>query len=522
MLHIPAREQHLAPAHELTTPRKAVIASRRENGGMQPHELRDLDALAAYDFEGRNEAEIRGDWIEPLLRLLGYGLGTRHQVVREQVLRLQPPVRMVGSSRLEIDFVPTVFGHRLWIIEAKRPQGDLFDDEHLGQAWSYATDPRVDVPLMVLCDGARLAVFDVTRVDWNSPLFDRPKAELAEQFDELFAFLGAPRVAEKVRRLQLAHLRQALEAQIDLKALDKTITEVQSIVEEVRPKVHERRQEIRREARERLHSAGNAAIDSAGMWGHAQAVNGPHFFRWADVDRAVELVLRQPVQNRQHEFDDIEHGTTPKNEEHSRMWFPLRILRMLCAALLIEDPGCGDYCRQVALDAARSHVTGFAGDSLLAEVYRLQRMLGPLGWRLAAASKSVLDEQAALLEARLDVEEWLRLDGEIGITATDNYLRAARLWPVVIQSSIRPWDAETVRQAADAVEELLGRLPTPKGFEHLQPATDPWMNSWLIGDPLRTDSEFVLRELPERVGAPSLREFAVRLWEISKESNEPR
>lgn len=103
---------------------------------------------------------------------------------------------------------------------------------------------------------------------------------------------------------------------------------------------------------------------------------------------------------------------------------------MLCAALLIEDSGCGDYCRQVALDAAHSHATGFAEDPLLAEVYRLQKTLGPLGWRLAAASKSLLDEQAAQLEARLEVEEWLRLDGEIGITATDNYLRAARLWPI--------------------------------------------------------------------------------------------
>jgi hypothetical protein len=487
---------------------------------MQPHEQRDLDALAAYDFTGCNEAEIRGDWIEPLLRLLGYGLGTRHAVLREQVLRLQPPTRMVGSSRIEIDFAPTVFGHRLWIIEAKKPQGDLFEDEHLGQAWSYATDPRIRVPLMVLCDGARLAVFDVTRIEWNTPVYDRVKADLAAHFDELFSFLGAPRVAEKVRRLQLAHLRQALEAQIDLKALDQTLTEVQSMVEEIRPKVHERREEIRREARERLESAGHIAVDSAGMWGHAQAVNGPRFFTWADVDRAVELVERQAVQNRQREFDDIERATTPKDETQSRMWFPLRVLRMLCAASLIADPGCGNYCRKVAFDAARNHVNGFAGDPLLSEVYRLQRMLGPLGWRLAAASKRLLDEQAAQLEARLEVEEWLRLDGEIGITTIDNYLRAARLWPVLIQSSINPWTPEAVRQAADAVEELVGRLPTPSSLEHLQPAADPWMNSWLNGDPLRTESEVVLRTFPEHVESTRLREFAVRLWEISKGSDQ--
>lgn len=229
---------------------------------MQPHERRDLEALAAYDFTGRNEAEIRGDWIEPLLRLLGYGLATRHQVLRERVLGLQPPTRMVGLRAWR-----SILYQRCSVTGrgSSRPQGDLSEDEHLGQAWSYATDPRVRVPLMVLCDGARLAVFDVTRVDWDTPLWDRPKADLADHFDELFSFLGAPRVAEKIRQLQMAHLRQALGAQIDLKALDETIAEVQSMVDEIRPRVRERREEIRREARERLDGAANAAVDAAGM-----------------------------------------------------------------------------------------------------------------------------------------------------------------------------------------------------------------------------------------------------------------
>jgi len=179
----------------------------------------ELRHLASYDFQGQNEAEIRGDWIEPLLRLLGYGLGTRHRILREEPWQLRPPVRMIGSKRIEIDFVPTVYGHRLWLIEAKRPQEDLFAPPHLGQAWSYATDPRVRVPLMVLCDGTRFAVFDVTTEKWDEPVFDRPKASIADSFDELFQLLGAPRVAEAVRKRQLRHLHEALEAQVDLAPL---------------------------------------------------------------------------------------------------------------------------------------------------------------------------------------------------------------------------------------------------------------------------------------------------------------
>lgn len=83
---------------------------------------RELQYLAEYDFDGRNEAEISGDWIETLLRLLGYGPSTRHEIRRQQDLPLRPPTRMVGSHRIKIDFVPTVFGRRLWIIEAKGPK----------------------------------------------------------------------------------------------------------------------------------------------------------------------------------------------------------------------------------------------------------------------------------------------------------------------------------------------------------------------------------------------------------------
>lgn len=470
-----------------------------------------LKLLADYDFAGRNEAEIRGDWIDPLLMLLGYGLGTRHRILREEQLRLQPPIRMIGSSRHEIDFTPTVFGERLWIIEAKKPQHDLFSLEHLGQAWSYATDPRIRVPLMMLCDGTRIAVFDVTQAEWDTPVYDRPKDDLEASFDELYAFLGAPRVAEAIRVQQLGHLKNALQAQVDLAALDATLTDVAQIVKDVRPTVIARREEIRREARDRLTREGDAAIDKAGMWGHAQKLNGPHWFRQSDVDRAVELVLRQSPLNRQREFDDFERSATPTGQTEPRIWFPVRVVRMATAVRLIEAEGCGDYCRQAAEVAARQHSNGFADDALLAQVYRLQRLLGPCGWRMAALSKSVIDQIAKETEEHLEVEEWLRIDGAIGITATDQYLRTARLGPIMFQVKIDPWDEPTVRKFADETEALLAKLPKPAGFEGLQPAGDPWLDSWLRDDPLRVYSEHQLAWIAERDESVNVQEFARQL-----------
>jgi hypothetical protein len=476
----------------------------------------DLQMLAEYDFTGHNEAEIRGDWIEPLLRLLGYGLGTRHDIRRERSLRLDPPVRMIGSTRYEIDFIPTVFGRRLWIIEAKRPQGDLFGHEHMGQAWSYATDPRVAVPYIVLCDGARLGVFDVTVPDWTTPVFDHLTAELPAHFDELFDVIGAPRIAESTRRRQLAHLRTALEAQVDLGALDRTVEEVKEMVAEVRPLVQERRDEIRDEARRRVLERGRAATEAAGMWGLAGEVDGPLLPRWSDFDRAVEIVREKPVFVRVREFRRLDEATTPARQEHSRMWFGLRVVRMGAAALLCDEEGCEELAA-VALEAARQHATAFADDPLLAAVYRLQRLLGPLGWRMAALTKPMLDEQAKKLAESVEAEEWLRLDGEIGVTGYDDYKRMALLLPRMYLAQVRDWSVEGLNRVANEVEDRLASLPTPPGFDHLQPAGDPWLDSWLKGDPLAELSSSVIDQLPERTESAVVKDLVVQMRKVADE-----
>jgi len=465
----------------------------------------EIQLLADYSFDGKNEAEIRGDWIEPLLRQLGYGLGTRHDVLRERSLALNPPARMVGSSRIEIDFVPTVFGHRMWIIEAKRPQtGDsLFSDQHLGQAWSYATDPRVAVPLIVLCDGTRIGIFDLAIPEWNVPVFDRPKAELPHHFDELFGWLGAPRVAERIRQLQMIHLRTALMAQVDLSALDRTIQEVTTMANEARPVVLKRREEIREQAREESQTRGQAAVDAAGIWGLTGHLNGPLFTTMADIDRAVELVERQAPQNRVREFDQFERASTPRGQDHPRMWFWLRVVRMGCAIELVDDESCGEHCRAAAMQAAIDHANTFTEDPLSAAAYRLQRMLGPLGWRLSANMMPGIEASAKTLLESLEVEEWLRLDGQFGATAKDQYVRAALLSPRAIQARVEPWDVETLTAFAYSVEKLLDLLPKPADMEHLQPAGDPWQESWLTGDPLRDVTAATLHALGARENRPA-------------------
>ena len=252
----------------------------------------ELEALASYDFSDRNEDDVRGDWIEPLLRLLGYGLGTRNRIERGRTLTLRPPIRSIGSTSVKFDFKPTVLGRGLWVIEAKKPVKDLFSQKHLGQMWMYATDPRVDVPLGVLCDGQRLGVFDLTLEVWDIPELEINQKDLPRRFDELDAVLGARRVAEWVRIRQLRHLRLALTAELDLDALNQTIADVTQIVREVGPEIQEIQRTIASDARAQALAHTDAIFERSGTWGLAGQLNGPIAPRFKDIADVVEAVLK--------------------------------------------------------------------------------------------------------------------------------------------------------------------------------------------------------------------------------------
>jgi hypothetical protein len=143
--------------------------------------------------------------------------------------------------------------------------------------------------------------------------------------------------------------------------------------------------------------------------------------------------------------------------------------------------------------------------------YRLQRALGRLGWRMAALNQSKFDDVAAKLADTLDAEEWLRRDGEIGLTAYDQYKRTARLLPTMIQASVSPWTLEVITGVAAEVEGQLEQMAKPAGFEDRQPIGDPWLESWKDGDPLRDLSTVLLKDLSGRTESERARTLAEEL-----------
>jgi hypothetical protein len=255
-----------------------------------------LTALAQFDLSGHDEQSIREQWIYPLLGALGLRVGTMNRVDIPVKLELRPPMRALGHARFEIDYRPTVLGVGLWIIEAKRPDSDVSDDRHLGQAWTYATDPRIDVPLIVLANGTRLRVHDLTAVDWDLPVVDIAQSELAVRFTELEAVLGARRVADFVRRRQLRPLRTALSAQVDESALEQTLADVRAIVDETRALVIQNRDRIYYATRDEIKAKRAANAKAIGVWGIAFAANSPYVIPTGRSGRARACSARlRPV-----------------------------------------------------------------------------------------------------------------------------------------------------------------------------------------------------------------------------------
>lgn len=245
---------------------------------------RRLRALAEFDFEGQSEQSIREQWIYPLLQMLGYGLGTLNKVDIPEKLELRPPVRALGHKRLEVDYRPTVLGVGLWIIEAKRADEDPFDEQHVGQAWSYATDPRINVPLMMLTNGKRLAVFDLTQSEWDKPILELEHHELPTRFGELAAVLGARQVAEFVRERQLQYLRRALEAQVDEDVLARTVSAVEKLAEEARPIVQQNASRVYLDAFNESQDERRRTAEEIGVAGLAMGANGPYAPIGSEVD----------------------------------------------------------------------------------------------------------------------------------------------------------------------------------------------------------------------------------------------
>jgi len=415
-----------------------------------------LRDLSEYRFEGKNEQAVREEWIFPLLLHLGYGPTTLNDVKFGDQLKLRSPLWKLGSKRMEIDYRPTVLGHELWLIEAKAP-GAVDADEHLFQAWSYATHPEVNVPLVVLADGAHLAVHDLTAIEWDHPVVDVPVAEVEDRFDEILAILGARTVATAVRHRLLGRLQKALEAELDPDALDDTISRTKEIVERVRPSVLENRRRVADDANLQRERDDQRMLKSVGLWGLAQELNVPFGWRPLDVERGLRALQAQP------NVDKLEQlwKAVADGQGHDRAFWGLRTFRLSLSLRARSLPACASVASARSHASVRDHLLGFPDDPTSAAAHRLEIPLFVFALRAVSQPTLGLRQQAERHLAELDVESTLRL----GLAANGHHLAlSAALLICRRLFACAAWDPISLDARAVAVRRILESFPYDKSF----------------------------------------------------------
>ncbi len=127
-----------------------------------------------------NEAAVRQNYIDPFWRALGWDIGDAAQrgpagadVIIEKIVQT---VDANGMRNRRPDYLFRLGGFPRFIVEAKKPSGNLEDKEAVFQAKQYAWNSTI--PFAVLTDFAHFRLYDTTL----KPIFHDPVRGLINEF----------------------------------------------------------------------------------------------------------------------------------------------------------------------------------------------------------------------------------------------------------------------------------------------------------------------------------------------------
>ncbi len=140
------------------------------------NQLAEIEKLNVSRF---SEQEIRSFVIDPIVQILGYKNGTCYSV------DLGKRIEFLDKNRLPDDKF-NLWQEDFWLIEAKRPNlaKPHFGYEELAQAVEHAIHPNIDAPLVVLCDGQKIEIYD-REVSLTDFILHIDRQHLIRDFDKL-------------------------------------------------------------------------------------------------------------------------------------------------------------------------------------------------------------------------------------------------------------------------------------------------------------------------------------------------
>lgn len=130
------------------------------------------------------EDSVREIIIAPMLSRLGYHPTGEQVVVRSKSL-VQPFI-FAGTRQHPVTTIPdyTLYfqDHPVLVLDAKSPLESVTASANVQQAYSYAIHPEIRVNHFALCNGRRLAIYDVTN---PNPLLDISFEEFESRWSDI-------------------------------------------------------------------------------------------------------------------------------------------------------------------------------------------------------------------------------------------------------------------------------------------------------------------------------------------------
>jgi len=182
---------------------------------LPPESVSELERIQHLNTGGYNEAEVRANVIDPIVRILGYQKGSQFSP------DLEKRIDFIDKKKF-IDYKCTLWEENFWIVEAKKPAAKRkrksFSYKDFKQALEYAVHPRINAALILLCDGELFEVFD-REENVSAPILRFSKNALLDNFDKLRALLGPWRVWFFEKRRVVRLIDKVFDKELNLQRL---------------------------------------------------------------------------------------------------------------------------------------------------------------------------------------------------------------------------------------------------------------------------------------------------------------
>lgn len=431
-----------------------------------------LDSWRRLDFTTWSEADIREDFIAPLLAVLGYSKGTVHDVLREESLTLTKPYHRVGRKRISIDYVPTVRLRKFWIIEAKPGTPRKMDFGDFLQAHLYAIHPEIRARYIVLTNGWEIRVYDAVSAEgWDDYLVCCTQENCLRTYPQLRKLLHVNHLTATLRQRALQDLKASLEVEVDERHVEDLRITIRDIIASAIPEIRENALELRLRAYQEALADEEREIANCASDILMVLLDNPIDMRFRLGSLTVKRLLDAQIEDRNRLITRLIQTYRGRPHNVFRVHTAHIMSRLFVQGIEVPSNLYLDSIRSGLEEVIRTNMTYAEQHPLINALCHLDntilRVAKKLGTRLAmdTLTKLVELEKAALSDEDRVIREPTVAKRMISLVG----LLAEKWWRSLssLSSADEIWEAIWLLEELEGQLEAIPQMPYPDGDSDL-------------------------------------------------------